>query len=302
MWSSENNQSAVRRQHRSPQGTYFFSPCGARANPPYSVESSNKNEWIDSLMELYKKESDGIVKLQERNSKPLNDDYIKFIRYGQNVIDRSGNGILAYINPHGFLDGPIFRGMRSALLKDFTSIYIIDMHGNSNRRETTPEGKKDENVFDIQQGVCICLFIKNGNANCKVFHADVYGTREYKYKVLSTKSIKELNFQEVKPKAPYNYFKMVDHKLEDVYKNGYSVNELFNSGSNGIKTARVKFTLSFTKEELINRLNRFRKMNIEDARKEFDLGEDVQEWKVQWAQDDINKNAVINNAVDPKLA
>ncbi len=129
-------------------------------NPPYSGESANKGSWIMDLMESYKKEPGGIEKLKEQNSKWINDDYVKFLRYGQELIMKNGEGILAFINPHGFLDNPTFRGMRWNLLKTFDKIYTMDMHGNSKKKETCPDGSKDENVFDIMQGVSINIFVK----------------------------------------------------------------------------------------------------------------------------------------------
>ena len=120
-------------------------------NPPYSGESQNSGEWIDRLMNDYKKEPSGI-KLQERNSKWINDDYVKFIRYGQHFIEKNGVGILAFINNHSFLDNTTFRGMRYSLLKSFDKIYVLDLHGNAKKKETAPDGGKDENMFDIQHG------------------------------------------------------------------------------------------------------------------------------------------------------
>ncbi|OQA01368.1 MAG: N-6 DNA Methylase [Bacteroidetes bacterium ADurb.Bin408] len=129
-------------------------------NPPYSGESANKGEWIMNLMEDYKKEPGGKEKLKERNPKWINDDYVKFLRYGQYFIEKNGSGILAFINPHGFLDNPTFRGMRWNLLKTFDKIYTIDLHGNAKKKEIAPDGGKDENVFDIMQGVSINIFVK----------------------------------------------------------------------------------------------------------------------------------------------
>ncbi|MEM7071634.1 MAG: N-6 DNA methylase, partial [Pseudomonadota bacterium] len=134
----------------------------AFGNPPYSGESHNKGDWIMDLMEDYKKEPKSKQKLQERNPKWINDDYIKFMRFGQYLIEKKGEGILAYINPHGFLDNPTFRGMRWRLLKTYDEIYIIDLHGNTRKKETCSDGTKDQNVFDIQQGVSINIFIKTG--------------------------------------------------------------------------------------------------------------------------------------------
>ena len=129
-------------------------------NPPYSGESANKGEWIMSLMEDYKKEPGGKEKLKERNPKWINDDYVKFIRFGSHLIEKNGEGILAFINPHGYLDNPTFRGMRWHLQKTFDKIYTIDLHGNSKKKETAPDGSADVNVFDIQQGVSINIFVK----------------------------------------------------------------------------------------------------------------------------------------------
>jgi len=114
-------------------------------NPPYSGESANKGEWIMNLMEDYKKEPGGKIKLQERNPKWINDDYVKFIRYGQYFIERNGEGVLAFINPHGFLDNPTFRGMRWNLLKTYDKIYTIDLHGNSKKKEVCSDGSPDVN-------------------------------------------------------------------------------------------------------------------------------------------------------------
>lgn len=123
-------------------------------NPPYSVSSSNKGEWIESLTADYKKN------LNERNIQPLSDDYIKFIRYGQHFIEKTGEGILAYISNNSFIDGIIHRKMREELMKTFDKIYILDLHGNAKKKETAPDGSADQNVFDIMQGVSINIFVK----------------------------------------------------------------------------------------------------------------------------------------------
>ncbi len=141
-------------------------------NPPYSGISSNNGDWISNLIEEYKY-IDG-VHFKERKHW-LNDDYVKFIRFGQFFIEKkNGFGILAFINPHGFLDNPTFRGMRWQLLNTFDTIYSIDLHGNSNKKESSPDGSSDENVFDIQQGVSINLFIKTGQINEKINWVKIY--------------------------------------------------------------------------------------------------------------------------------
>ncbi len=122
-------------------------------NPPYAVSSTNKNDWIDNLIADYKKD------LNEKSYNSLSDDYVKFIRYGQHYIEKNGSGVLAYISNNSFVDGIVFRQMRKHLLECFDKIYILDLHGNSKKKETTPNGKKDENVFDIQQGVSINILV-----------------------------------------------------------------------------------------------------------------------------------------------
>jgi predicted helicase len=126
-------------------------------NPPYSVSSSNKGKWVENLMDDYK------TNLNERNIQPLSDDYIKFIRFGQHYIEKNGEGILAYISNNSFIDGLIHRQMRKSLMEIFDKIYILDLHGNSKKKETALDGGKDENVFDIQQGVSINIFVKKRN-------------------------------------------------------------------------------------------------------------------------------------------
>lgn len=127
-------------------------------NPPYSGHSANKSKWIDSLVRDYY-QVDG-VPLGERNPKYLQDDYVKFIRFGQWRIDKTGSGILAFITNHGYLDNPTFRGMRQSLERTFDEIYLMDLHGNSKKKEVSPDGSKDQNVFDIQQGVAVAIMVK----------------------------------------------------------------------------------------------------------------------------------------------
>ncbi len=131
-------------------------------NPPYSGESQNRGEWIMRLMDDYKKEPGGKTPLKERNPKWINDDYVKFIRLAQDYVERNKCGVVGFVNPHGFLDNPTFRGMRWSLLTVFDRIYTLNLHGNYKKKETCPDGSPDENVFDIQQGVSINFFVKTG--------------------------------------------------------------------------------------------------------------------------------------------
>jgi len=157
-------------------------------NPPYSGTSANMGEWITGLIDSYRKVDE--QPLGERKLW-LQDDYVKFIRFGQWRIQKTGRGILAFITNHGYLDNPTFRGMRQSLMQTFTDIYLVDLHGNAKKRETTPEGGKDDNVFDIQQGVAIGIFVKEPGKSgpARVHHTDLWGLRKDKYRWLSVEDV-----------------------------------------------------------------------------------------------------------------
>lgn len=231
-------------------------------NPPYSVSSSNKGEWISQKMEDYKKEPGGKEKLNERNPKTINDDYVKFIRYGQHYIEKNGSGILAYINPHGFLDNPTFRGMRWNLLKIFDKIYTIDLHGNVKKKETALDGSVDENVFDIQQGVSINIFIKTGRKkvqdDAKVYGFDLYGKRSFKYEFLNNNSISTLDFLQLNPEAPNFFFIEKNFQNSESYVENFSIPELFLVNTSGIKSHNDKELISFQKFKVNNQIYHYR--------------------------------------------
>ena len=230
-------------------------------NPPYNVESKNKGKWIMQLMEDYKKEPEGKIKLQERNPKTINDDYVKFMRLGQYHIEKNGEGVLAFINPHGFLDNPTFRGMRWNLLKSFDKIYTLDLHGNAKKKETAPDGSADSNVFDIQQGVSINIFIKTGKkkpqALAEVQHFDMYGTRESKYQFLWENSLASTPFSTISTKGPMYFMVPKDFGREEEYKKGFSIKEVFVRNSSGIKTHRDGFVIDMKREILESRMMNF---------------------------------------------
>lgn len=230
-------------------------------NPPYSGESANKGDWIMSLMEDYKKEPGGKEKLKERNPKWINDDYVKFLRYGQHFIEKNGSGILAFINPHGFLDNPTFRGMRWNLLKTYDKIYTIDLHGNSKKKETSPDGSPDINVFDIEQGVSINLFVKTGKKKANelgtVFHFDLFGKRELKYDFLTENSVGSIDYKELPNVAPNYFFVNKDFVEQKNYDKGFSIYELFTLNNVGIATAKDAILINFSKTDLIKNVESF---------------------------------------------
>ena len=244
-------------------------------NPPYSGISSNKGDWITSLINEYK-HIDG-EHFGERKHW-LNDDYVKFIRYGQYFIDRNGEGLLAYINNHGFLDNPTFRGMRWHLMRSFDKIYILDLHGNSKRKEKSPDGSPDKNVFDIQQGVSINLFVKTGKkpsgALGKIFHFDLFGERESKYDFIGHHSLNQVNFKSLKPAAPRYFFTPKDYRLESEYQKGFSVADLMPVNVSGIVTMGDKFAIADTETELKKRLTDFLSNSLSESelKQKFSLG------------------------------
>lgn len=223
-------------------------------NPPYSGESANKGQWIMDLMEDYKKEPGGKEKLKERNPKWINDDYVKFLRYGQHFIEKNGSGVLAFINPHGFLDNPTFRGMRWNLLKTYDKIYTIDLHGNSKKKETCPDGSPDQNVFDIMQGVAITIFAKTGKKKAnelgKVFHYDLFGKRDDKYDFLWSNNLKSIDYVELPNNTPNHYFVNKNFEEQENYDKGFKLTELFTQNTAGIVTAKDKVLINDSKKVL----------------------------------------------------
>ena len=220
-------------------------------NPPYSVSSENKSDFIEGLMNDYKEDVRA-----ERNIQPLSDDYIKFIRFAHWKIDQAGKGILGFITNNSYLSGVIHRGMRRRLLETFDEIYILNLHGSSRIGEKTPEGSKDENVFDIQQGVTIALYIKLTEPlkEKRIYYTDLWGLRNEKYEYLLKNDIGTTRWQELKPIAPYYFFVPKDFTLQEEYGQFWKVTEIFREWSSGISTRRDHFMVGFEKEDLMNRL------------------------------------------------
>nr|WP_287269167.1 type ISP restriction/modification enzyme [Thermogemmatispora sp.] len=288
-------------------------------NPPYSGHSANQGAWIRDL--LHGKEHgserrsanyfevDG-QPLRERNPKWLNDDYVKFIRFGQWRIEQTGYGILAFITNHGYLDNPTFRGMRQSLLKSFDEIYLLNLHGNSKKRERAPDGSRDENVFDIQQGVAIGIFVKRQRPAigeqkppARVFYADLWGPREIyeqqgeerrlvggKYAWLAEHDVKTTQWEELAPCSPLYLFVPQRQDLSQEYAQGVSLPTLFPVNSVGIVTARDALTIHWTREEAWQTVQTFVALPPEEARSRYQLGPDAGDWQVEAAQRDLKQS------------
>ncbi len=289
-------------------------------NPPYSGHSANVSEktvyvgakngntitrkertWIGSMIEDYKA-VDG-KPLGEKNPKWLQDDYVKFIRFAQWKIDQAGEGVLGFITNHSYLDNPTFRGMRASLMKSFDEIHVLDLHGNALKKEKCPDGSKDENVFDIRQGVAISLFIKKKakKKGCLVYHAERWGKREQKYGWLFDNSLKATKWQKLLPKSPHYLFVPRDEALLSHYQAFPKITDIFPVNSVGMVTARDHFSIHWTPEEVWHTVANFVRLDPELAREAYNLGKDSQDWKVEWAQKDLLESGPDKKHVVPIL-
>lgn len=307
-------------------------------NPPYSGHSANVSEkyiiiktkngkekrrkiktWIGNLIEDYKF-IDG-KPLGEKNPKWLQDDYVKFIRFAQWKIEQAGEGILGIITNHSYLDNPTFRGMRQSLMNSFNEIYILNLHGSSMKKEKCPDGSKDENVFDIRQGVAIALFIKKQEKKeellhpmlrpppqrgifekketkvkpkkhkCNVYHTEIWGMRQYKYNWLFKKDIKITKWKKLSPKSEFYIYMPRDEKLLKTYEEYPKINEIFPLNSVGIVTARDSFVIDCDQKALERRIRMFRddKMPDEFIRQTYHL-RDKANWKLKAAREGLRKD------------
>ena len=228
-------------------------------NPPYfgksdnpSKDASGKPTFIGKLMQDYYT-VDG-QPLGERNPKWLQNDYVKFIRFAQYEIERSGQGVVAFITDNSYLDNPTFRGMRRSLMRTFDEIYLLDLHGNSKKKERAPDGGKDENVFDITQGVAIALFIRRPDRHGKssdatIHHADLYGDRKSKYAALQSSNLQNVDWQELSPNAPFYLFRPQEQTLREEYEQGWKVNDVFTVNTIGIVTGQDTKVFGFSTAE-----------------------------------------------------
>lgn len=256
-------------------------------NPPYSGISTNKGKWITGLIEDYKY-VDGKHFGEKKHW--LQDDYVKFLRFAQWKIEQAGQGIIGMITNHGYLDNPTFRGMRQSLMRSFDDIYVLDLHGNSLKKETCPDGSKDKNVFDIRQGVAIAFFFKRDRerkGDATVRHAEIWGLQQQKCDWLVGHDFESTDWVELKPGSPFYLFVPQDKALEAPYRRYPSVRELFQVNSVGIVTARDHLTIQWSPEYVWKTVSIFCRMDPELARQDYKIRKDVRDWKVKLAQKDI---------------
>jgi len=260
-------------------------------NPPYSYESANTGTWISTLIRDYY-QVDGHP-LRERNPKALQDDYVKFIRFAQWRIERTGYGILAFITNHRYLENPTFPGMRQSLMHTFDEIYLLNLHGSNKPKENPPADIADQNVFDIQQGVAIGIFVKHLNGKkqeCTVSYTDLWGIRNSKYSWLSSNDIATTQWTRVSPQSPSYLFIPQNKSGAEEYERGWLITEMMPVNSVGLYTARDNLAIQWTKAELQAILKDFISLPVEIAREKYDLGSDSRDWQVALAQKDVRRS------------
>ncbi len=275
-------------------------------NPPYSRHSANPSRdskgeltFIGKLIEDYK-EIDGEL-IDEPTLKALQDDYVKFIRWAQWRIDRNGEGVLGYIVNNSFLCGPTFRGMRHSLLGSFNTIYILNLHGSIRIQERVPDGEKDKNVFDISQGVCILLCVKERDnpEPAMVYYFDMWGNRSEKYRKLFENDVRSTEWSKLKPESHQYFFVPYPTGYSAEYDSGWKITDIFQTSSIGIVTARDKLTIHRTAEAIRETVTDFVSLSVEDARVKYNLGDDTRDWKVHFAQVDLRNHPNANQHIKP---
>ncbi|GAA9689514.1 DNA methyltransferase [Helicobacter pylori] len=250
-------------------------------------KQSESKKALKTLKQLYSK-----YKLQnEQNPKWLLDDYVKFMRFAQNKIESLGHGLFGFISNNAFLDNPTFRGLRRSLLECYDELYILNLHGNARRKEKTPQGADDENVFNIKQGVSINLFVKNPQTtNQKIHYYDVYGERAEKYAFLAQNDLNSIEWLELTPRKPFYLLLPLETRLLDEYEQGFSVKEMFQISSVGIVTGRDHVVFHKTKKSLLELLKDFSTLEPSELRRKYDIGDDSRDWRLEYAIREVKTN------------
>ncbi len=236
-------------------------------NPPWSGKSANQGVGIDAEYH----QIDG-ERLREKNLKWLRNDYLKFLRFAQSKIDESGEGIVALVTDHGYLDNPTFRGVRRSLLQTFDEIHLLDLHGNGKKKERAPDGSRDANVFaEVRQGAAVAILIKKPGLPKRTFRADLWGSRAAKLRWLGEHDVESTEWRQIEPDGPAFLFAPRDAALAGEYERGLRLTEIFGEHSVGIVTGRDAFAVDTDPEELKRRIGRLRNELLHDdvLRKEW---------------------------------
>lgn len=277
-------------------------------NPPYSGNSANRNKWTERLLKEDIDEAQSYYTvdghpLGEKNPKWLQDDYVKFLRFAQWKIQKAGKGIVAMITNHAYLDNPTFRGMRQSLMKTFDEIFILDLHGNSLKKEISPDGSKDENVFDIMQGVAVVTFVKfNKTSEKKIFHNDLFGTRSKKYSWLINNDFSKTTYSEINSTSPFYFLIPRDTTNIAHYSNWPRITDIFPVNSIGIVTSRDNLVIDWEKNTLENRIRSFCDLSQPDDLIAQALNiKDTSVWSFSKARRELSKEIEISSFIKPIL-
>ena len=261
-------------------------------NPPYSGHSANKGKWIRDLLDAYKRDVPELKKPAQ--AKWLSDDYVKFIRFAQWRIEQTGEGVLGFITNHSYLDNPTFKGMRRSLMETFDDIYILDLHGNALKREKTPDGGIDKNVFDIRQGVAIALFVKRGDSEkglARVRHAELWGERAGKYSWLQEHDVGNTSWTELPAVAPEHFYFPRDEGLLSEYLDAtWSIPEIFSPNGDpapGIVTTHDQFAISWNEQEATRKVEQFLETATEDEARSIWRLCSQDQWQYQRAKREL---------------
>ncbi|MEX2647560.1 MAG: type ISP restriction/modification enzyme, partial [Alphaproteobacteria bacterium] len=257
-------------------------------NPPYSGHSKNKGAWITAQIAKYR---EGFPELSKpAQGKWLQDDYVKFIRFAQMKMEPVKEGIVGIITNHSWLDNPTFKGMRKSLMATFNQIYVLDLHGNAKKKERAPDGSKDENVFDIEQGVAISLFIKGEHLERGVWHGDLWGKQLAKYQAAAHSSKSSVSWDRLEPVTPDWLFKPQDADLGRRYREFWSIPTIFapmGDPAPGIVTTQDEFAISFSSGEAKTKISQIvRTSTEEEARRLFRLCSQKQ-WNYARAKNEL---------------
>lgn len=255
-------------------------------------QSGSKNALSGSKALKDLKQIHSKYKLQnEQNPKWILDDYVKFMRFAQNKIESLGHGLFGFISNNAFLDNPTFRGLRRFLLECYDELYILNLHGNARKKEETPQGVKDENVFNIQQGVSINLFVKKAQTTKqKIHYYDVYGQRAEKYAFLTQHDLNSIEWLELTPREPFYLLLPLETHLLDEYEQGFSVKDMFQVGGTGICSKRDHVVFHKDKESLLKLLKDFSTLEPSELRRKYDIGDDSRDWRLNNAIREVKTN------------
>ncbi|MBX7132301.1 MAG: hypothetical protein K1X67_06450 [Fimbriimonadaceae bacterium] len=247
-------------------------------NPPYSAISSNLTPAVRRIVDPYRA-VDG-EPIRERSmlqfEKNIQDDYVKFFALSQAALTQAQSGICSLISNHSYLDGPTLRGMRWSLISCFPRSWFLDLHGNTNKAEVPPPGVRDENVFEIRQGVSICALVKSPDQQlgASISFSDLWGERAHKYQQLAKSSVMTSEWARIDARPPNYYLIKPDSgELGGEWESWPAICDLFTKRSTGTETGFDDLLVAFTRSELIQRVAQFADPSVTRQSLSFDVSE-----------------------------